>query len=322
MTNYLQSLPLETLHIMLMDMEEIDIMSYCRTHKAAYAICEDNYFWIRKLNHDFQVLYKNTPIIPSEYVNRYPNPGETMHCVFQRWKNYDPYTSRDTDTDIIMFTIAQDKIPTDKEVVNIVWYAIRTQNLALLDFVYQKDYNIIHDNAQIDGKEIGFYDIFMDMSSMGGIAEPMLQWLVRHDYEIEYMVHDLITYGHLDLLKWLHEHLYYILNSGDLSNAIMSGQIEIINWIREIGVQYDVKCANTAAEIGNMYILKLLQSQGIMPDEYGFKQAAENYKINVIFWFYKQGITYSDTFNIMTRAQRETIDNAKIMILASWNLNI
>lgn len=324
MTSQLQSLSPETIHIMLMNMEESDILNYCRTHKAAYAICEDNYFWTRKLDHDFQVLYKQKYIIPSEYTRLYTNPNETAHIVYRRWKNYDANASTDIDADIIMFKIAQDKIPTDKEVVNIISYAIRTQNIELLNFIYQQKYNILTDAVIVDNKEIDFYNVLMDMAVRDYITVPILKWITQNMFAFDFSLisFGFIIYNRLDLLKWMHENTDYTPYVEDLQGAIMNGQIDIINWIQSLGVQPNVTCANIAAKSGNLYILQMLYKQGIVPDENGFKSAVESGVSDVIYWLYKNNITYPNAHNTMTYSDRVKLDAINNMISTPWNLHI
>lgn len=100
-----------------------DIMSYCNTHPNFRAICEDDEFWKRKLNHDLShlnALITHVNLDPVTYATLYKNQGETWSNIYKRWENvnnddaniynikqWNSIYNLNINTDIIMWFLAQ-----------------------------------------------------------------------------------------------------------------------------------------------------------------------------------------------------------------------
>lgn len=52
-----EELPLELQYNILLNLSSLDLLNYCQTNRQAYAICQNDYFWILKLQQDFGIDY-------------------------------------------------------------------------------------------------------------------------------------------------------------------------------------------------------------------------------------------------------------------------
>ena len=75
--DWLSSQPLELIYKSLLDLDYTSILNYCSTSREARKICNDNIFWMMKLNYDFTIINQDGKIlIPSDYVKQYPHRCE------------------------------------------------------------------------------------------------------------------------------------------------------------------------------------------------------------------------------------------------------
>lgn len=63
----------------LLNLSYGDIINYCSINKRGKSICDDPYFWTRKLNHDFMITVQGGSLVPSEYVVKYNFVMEKKH---------------------------------------------------------------------------------------------------------------------------------------------------------------------------------------------------------------------------------------------------
>ena len=90
MVDYLSSQPLELIYKSLLDVDYIGIVNYCSTSREARKICNDNVFWMMKLNHDFTIINRDGKmLIPSDYVKQYPHTDVTGQDIYKRWNEFD-----------------------------------------------------------------------------------------------------------------------------------------------------------------------------------------------------------------------------------------
>ncbi len=107
--------------------------------------------------------------------------------------------------------------------------------------------------------------------------------------------------SNLENLKWLKENgcplgdKYYSF----LEYAIASGNLEIINWVKDI--KNDVKDLNLfdcAIRYGNLEIMKWLKEQGCPWNEYTFEFAAKCGNLEIMKWLKKNGCPWdTNTFS-------------------------
>lgn len=84
-------LPLEIIYNILLPMMPCDILNYCMSSKKSQLICDDDRFWMNKLDYDFMSRDRNGNIlIPSRYIGG--DWSYSMHLggldTYRRWRDY------------------------------------------------------------------------------------------------------------------------------------------------------------------------------------------------------------------------------------------
>ena len=104
----INSVPYEIIQKILLWIPYDDIISYGMTSSVNRFICNDDSFWIRKLDY----VYPNSYI--SEYVRKYNHPDSKGIHIYNRWKKYNSWSyislciSRKYN-DIVVFLIVNNK---------------------------------------------------------------------------------------------------------------------------------------------------------------------------------------------------------------------
>ena len=78
--NLIDALPSETIREILMSMSYDDVISYCSTRRSARLVCQDDLFWLVKLDREYRGR-------PSDYVRKYWHPDTRGIDIYRRWKS-------------------------------------------------------------------------------------------------------------------------------------------------------------------------------------------------------------------------------------------
>lgn len=114
-----------------------------------------------------------------------------------------------------------------------------------------------------------------------------------------YGANEAVINGHLDILKWIHEHNTTILpNIDGVNEAAEYGHLDVLKWIYENAhILPDIDGVNSAVANGHIDVLKwIYETSSLLPDVYGADLAAYNGYINILKWIYeKSSLNYTPT---------------------------
>lgn len=130
----------------------------------------------------------------------------------------------------------------------------------------------------------------------------MLQWL--HDKECPWdgcaPLHA-AHHGHLCALQWMSQ-LGYPLHFATMSNA---GTVEIVHWLREIGVPWQSDLCENAARNGRLSVLKCARENGCPWNVFTFARAAMRGDMAMLQWLLDNGCPWNHI--VYTYAANEKI---------------
>jgi len=82
------------------------------------------------------------------------------------------------------------------------------------------------------------------------------------------------------------------------ATAAKTGNIQLLNWLLDIGCKYNVKTSNSAAKTGNLSLLKWLWYQGCPFDETTFANAVKSGNLEMLEWLKTEKCPFdTDCFN-------------------------
>ena len=272
MMNRLTSYPNEILFKILMDLPYDDIKNYCLVDVAARVLCDDDYFWMNKLDHDF-TSWSGKVLIPSEFVKRFGLP--LWKSGYMKWMNDDLNSDSSSDPDIVIFNM------------------FKTRSIEALE-----DYNI----ADICIRE-GYFEELKDLISIA-----IQEYKVRAR-DLKDLVYAAINNNALSILDWLNKKLNFIWKfitprniNGEIALMLLnkrlgsSANIDTLNWFKDRkwfgAISLDgsresfnaINVANHAAEYGRIDILEWFEQKGMLPTHDGADAAATNGHIDTLRW--------------------------------------
>lgn len=306
----IEDLPYEILYQILFPMSYDHVISYCRTSKNAYVICNDDSFWIGKIDSEFSFTNSEGHIFrPSDYIAKYQHPDRRGIDIYKRW-NLEWFIFdrvKNNHNDIVMWTIDTTNTPHPQIITHAV-LANNTEILLLLadrgelptqmdadkacskGYIYLVRWLIEHEVfphnatwAHISGvnlaAEHGYFDI-MELLERNGLLPNTVG------------ANSAAGEGQLDVLEWLAKRNIFPDKTG-AHGAAINNHLNVLKWLgwkrRNVFNRYT---ANLAAGYGYLDIVKWLASRKIFPTFKGYRYAIEGGHNDVVRWLQTQGITY------------------------------
>jgi len=171
-------------------------------------------------------------------------------------------------------------------------------------------------------------------------SRSVLEWMVEHGFKLDSCyLNRTAKYGHLDLVRWMHEEQHVPLDNMTMSWAALSGNISLLRYVMEKGgklnsdtlssaawsgsevmvrwlhdehhLPWSSEMCTSAAENGHLSLLQYLRSQGCEWDAETGDRAAMNGHLSVLRWATEHGcpITYyvPTVFNCAVRGHLDVL---------------
>ena len=254
-------------------------------------ICNDDLFWLMKLDYDFTYTIDDKILIPSQYVTLYQdrNMKETGKDTYRRWSkilsNYNDTDVKSKNTDVILFKLDRKDI-FDKDNLHLILeilYPIsgdinilrRVLDVGTVDIIDSDDIDKLINNKLTDALDL--------LQSLGRVPDfnNIMNAIDNDDIE------SLELLAQRNILP-----TQYIAN-----NVAYYGKINILEWMEQYGILPDVMGADSAAGNGKIQVLRWLEERNILPDYIGADVAASEHQFKVLRWLEKRDI-FSQNFRV------------------------
>ena len=93
--------------------------------------------------------------------------------------------------------------------------------------------------------------------------------------------------GKLDVLKWEEESGYEldkILDEGEIADAALHGHLEVVKYLRKLGISWNEDACSNAAKNGHLELLKWCRANQCPWDEWTCAFAAGNGHLELLKW--------------------------------------
>jgi hypothetical protein len=134
-----------------------------------------------------------------------------------------------------------------------------------------------------------------DLARLRAVSREMRDAVAATDHPVkEIGVTDAIRLGYLSTLKHLHQqgglNLYNVLPM----KAAKTGQLEVLQWLRENGCPWDEYTCHHAAEGGHLEVLQWLRANGCPWNASTCGSAAEGGQLEVLQWLRANGCPWDE----------------------------
>ena len=282
--NITEIFPNEILYKILFPMPYKDIIAYCSTNKSSNNICQDDIFWLMKLDQD--IAFK-----PSNYVHNYSHPDVRGFDIYKRWhttvtKSLLPLINYGYN-DLVVWILQRHSVRcgNERDLMYVANYAAKFNNIEILS--YLEETGIVPDNNTVSSME--GYSIMFETE---GFNLDTLKWLKQTGFTLDARSADrAINNDDMDMLEWLiqqnvlpsddnlwkliqnhHLDILYLLekrgclpSSSAANIAVASGDLDSIEWLARRGINIDTQITNVAAEYGRLDILKHFAQSKLLP---------------------------------------------------------
>lgn len=114
-------------------------------------------------------------------------------------------------------------------------------------------------------------------------------------YYLTHVAHVALQHGHIDIYQWAVDNGYESDQYCDLLYlAVLSGRLDVIQFIYAKGHQLRYQICDVAAKKGCLDILQWAQQQGVNMSSFGYVEAAQFGHLHVIQWAHAQNIPWDD----------------------------
>ena len=229
----LSSYPLEIAYQILLRMSYNDILNYCATNSESRSLCDDNVFWINKLDHDFKPTSQGLAL---EYVKKYSHSDMKAQFIYKRWMDFEKDEARIYGGRKNWITKGADWIDNiTKRVISTDEYSIVTKfvdnNVDI--FMYMLD-------SGYQSNELLMYDLLNSIISQDTLST--LKDLVNRgifsttsEYNFTTMYDIAVHYTRLDIMDWLFEN--GIVPPDTVFDEIdATDNIPVLEWMKKKGV--------------------------------------------------------------------------------------
>lgn len=221
-----------------------ELIDYCSRNSEISTVCQDDYFWMLKFDHDFAEHTKNSTLTPSEYTLLYDKSHGLWRNTYIKWLNEpeinlnDPILSYPFYTYITMF-----RLNTPRDIIyGIGNLALAYNDSAVIDKLYKFDPKLSFPNLYY------YYDqnwTFMDTISLENI-----KWMV-YTLDINYIkIFDAaLRSGRIDILEWIDKTYNMELNHKDTIAAMVFKRLDVLQWLANQGILPEPEDIKTAMDI-------------------------------------------------------------------------
>lgn len=294
--------PYKINHQELLTLSYNEIASYCDINNISEIVCEDDSFWIEKLNHD---MHTGSGRRPSDYVIQYQHPDTRGLDIYKRWMEQnmnDPNNVNYIISNLLSLRFGSGQTPmTDissdirgyikMKYDDMVFWIMDVRNLTESDyysiFIFASTYgnieilNLIEQNLG----QIFQYDYLKGANEAARNNHPdVLEWYYQRDIIPDYKaIAWALKFKLFDTLDWLIQRRLLIISEVNflIQRSSTSNIIPTLNWLEQHGVLPTTPGADYAAKAGNITILQWLEQRGILPSQHSMNQlASRGYLVN------------------------------------------
>lgn len=284
--NWLSSQPLEIIYKILLELDYIDIISYCSVNREAHNIGYDDIFWMIKLNHDFMILDQDR--IPSEYVKRYPHTDIGGKDIYKRWNEFD-------ETVHAVETLGK---PQNSPLIMISM----SRNCDILMYKMKQGYQVCLLTRKV------LYIHIINKSSVDTILDPEIKDIfMPEDKTLYALVMSAINMKRLDVItRMCDEGMVSTNNLGSSAvySALTSYNINILQYLYSKGIVPDTQIINyymssrphyPAGQYTSIDILNWLETKNMCItnhdlDDFIISGRSNQDKLATLQWSYERGI--------------------------------
>jgi hypothetical protein len=304
--------------LILLELDYQSLLRACSTDQYTNKICQDDFFWRQKVERDMGHKVMMSKLPGMSYREQYRTLTDDMdEYVAMRYGRLDYLIFNK-----IKLGWSHAQIAAEYGLLNILKYAIHngvSPGNSIANAAAKGGHiNILewlHD----------FHDVLFDSDTADAAAEGgrinVLEWL----YERRILPNDnafayAVDGRHEDVIEWLLDHgitpvdpeniannaafnddvdmLNFLETKGILPNyygfigAAESGHKDVVEWLINNDIAYvnTVETANLLAAHGSIYILELLASRGILPDEEAYDEIVKPKHRKIVRWLAKKKI--------------------------------
>jgi len=239
----------EIMSQVLLQLDYKELVKSCQTNKDFNKVCQDDYFWKLKVEHDYGMLTRDKPL-DITYRQQYVDFMTSKY----------PLLAVNQGRLDILKLLERKGIYPDRKAAN---YAAELGHLEILKWLAQILGLYPDETGANYAAADGYLDILKwlaqvknlypdengaDYATLRGHLE-VLKWLAQQNiYPAEYYLDDIAGNGHLDILKWLAQVKHYYPDQHGANLAVMNGHLDVLQWLAQVkGVYPDQKGVNIAA---------------------------------------------------------------------------
>jgi hypothetical protein len=225
----------------LLSLDYEDLINACQTNKDFNKVCQDEYFWKLKVEHDYGMLTQDKPL-----------------NITYRQQYIDLMTIED-----LKFAVLTGRLDLLKWLAKRGIYPDqRNANGA----AYRGQLEVLKWLAQIRG-------VYPDQdgtnkaASMGRLE--VLKWLAqtRDLYPDQHGISNAVLKGKLEVLKWLVQVRKFYPDQWNAGRAASRGQLEFLDWLAQLNIYPDRRTVNDAALHNKSEVVEWLAEHNIYPDQ-------------------------------------------------------
>jgi len=248
----------------LLPLSHDDLMNACKTNTDFRRICQDDYFWKLKVEHDYGMVTQDKPASIT-YRQQY------IGLLVIRDPNKAAERGR---LDVLKWLAQAENVYPTLTGINL---AAENGHLAVLQWL-----------AQTKGLYPG--QLAANSAASKGHLD-VLKWIAQHDiYPNQLGANWAAANGHLEVLQWLAATKGLYPDQDGINWVVEDGHLEVLKWLAETGSDLDQNGINWAAGNGHLEILKWLAESGIYPDQQGANDAAAHGHLDVLEWLAQHDI--------------------------------
>lgn len=204
----ISDVPLEIMYNILLRMSYKDILNYCKMNREANMLCNDDLFWMNKLDIDFgyvpddlwvrlhkdfiSIVNGKSVLTPSKYVKAFSHPDKRGRNIYKRWNNYiqgitisdAKYLKDKGSIDYLVFNSARVGLE-EISILELIKFAILHDNITLLKHI-KEELSVDFMDTDIEFAEMMGHNMIADWikANIGHFPESDMESGIESDQEI------------------------------------------------------------------------------------------------------------------------------------------